>query len=87
MKILHCVEFYYPHIGGAEKHVLILSKYFSNLGNEAHVATSKIYNRKNKILNNVKFGYCNNNLNNITNKLDSYISNNYHKNKIIKKKY
>jgi len=54
MKILHCVEFYYPHIGGAEKHVQILSEYFSNLGNETHVATSKIYNRKNKILNNVK---------------------------------
>jgi len=54
MKILHCVEFYYPHIGGAEKHVQILSEYFSNLGNETHVVTSKIYNRKNKILNNVK---------------------------------
>jgi len=54
MRILHCVEFYYPHIGGAEKHVQILSEYFSNLGNETHVVTTAINNRKNKILNNVK---------------------------------
>lgn len=54
MKILHCVEYYYPHIGGAEKHVQILSERYSKLGHECHVATTKINYRKFKRINKVK---------------------------------
>ena len=54
MKILHCVEYYYPHIGGAEKHVQILSEGYSKLGHECHVATTKINYRQFKRINKVK---------------------------------
>lgn len=54
MKILHCVEFYYPHIGGAEKHVQILSEFLKNKKNQVHIATSSDKLRKKKNINNIK---------------------------------
>ncbi|MCD6448898.1 MAG: glycosyltransferase family 4 protein [Thermotogaceae bacterium] len=55
MKILHCVEFYYPHIGGAEKVVQTYAEYFAKLGHDSWVATSYLPSTNNfEILNGVK---------------------------------
>lgn len=45
MKILLCVEFYYPSLGGAQEVVRQLGERFVEFGHEVHVATSKIDGR------------------------------------------
>ena len=46
MKILLCSEFFYPNIGGVQKHNEILAEYFYKKGHEIHLATSYIKNRQ-----------------------------------------
>ena len=50
MKILICTEFFYPHIGGVEKHSQVLANYFVNKNHQVHIATTFIKNR-NKLKN------------------------------------
>ena len=45
MKILICSEFFFPHIGGVEKHSQILANYFNKKKHKVHIATSFIKNR------------------------------------------
>lgn len=54
LKILHCVEFYYPSVGGAQEVVRHLSERMSSKGHDVTVATSKLGNRKRYIHNGVK---------------------------------
>lgn len=54
MKILHTVEFYNPSIGGAQEVVKQLSEHLVSLGHNVTVATTKLPNRKFKILKGVK---------------------------------
>ncbi len=54
MKILHTVEFYWPSVGGAQEVVKQLSEHLVVLGHDVTVATTKLSNRKSKILNGVK---------------------------------
>ena len=53
MKILHCVESYYPSIGGMQEVVKQLSERLVSLGHEVTVATRLIKNRNSKIINGV----------------------------------
>lgn len=46
MKILLCSEFFYPSIGGVQKHNEVIAEYFNKKGHEIHLATSYIKNRK-----------------------------------------
>tara|TARA_B100000767_G_scaffold244810_1_gene243295 strand:- start:220 stop:1308 length:1089 start_codon:yes stop_codon:yes gene_type:complete len=46
MKILICSEFFYPHIGGVEKHTQVLASYFIKRKHKVHIATSFIKNRQ-----------------------------------------
>jgi glycosyltransferase involved in cell wall biosynthesis len=48
-KILFCVEFYSPNIGGAEKHVQLLAEYFNKNNCKAEIATTYTQKRKSKI--------------------------------------
>lgn len=54
MKILHCVEFYYPSTGGAQEVVKQLSERLVKLGNDVTVATTDIPERNQSIINGVK---------------------------------
>lgn len=54
MNILLCVEKYYPHIGGAEKHTQIIAEYLVKKKNKVEIATSKEKKRLFKKLNGVK---------------------------------
>lgn len=54
MKILHCVEFYYPSIGGAQEVVRHLSERMVKAGHDVTVATTKLPNRKSMSHNSVK---------------------------------
>lgn len=54
MKILHCVEFYYPSIGGAQEVVRHLSERMVRAGHEVTVATTKLSNRESLVHNGVK---------------------------------
>jgi len=54
MRILHTVEFYQPSIGGMQEVVRQLSERLVGLGHEVTVATTKLPERKNNILNGVK---------------------------------
>ena len=42
LKILHCVEFYHPHIGGAEKHVQFISEHLAQGKNDVTIVTTKL---------------------------------------------
>ncbi len=53
MKILLCVEFYYPNIGGAEKHVQLIGEYLNNSNCKVEIATTFNNKRNNKIHNNI----------------------------------
>ena len=53
MKILFTVEFYEPHKGGAEEVVKQLAERLAKLGHQVTVATSKINERKEKLINGV----------------------------------
>ena len=54
LKILHCVEFYYPSVGGAQEVVRHLSERMVKAGHDVTIATTKIPERKNLIHNGVK---------------------------------
>jgi len=46
MKILFCVEFYYPSIGGAQEVVRQIAERMASYGHEVSVATTRIASRK-----------------------------------------
>jgi len=46
MKILHCVEFYHPSVGGAQEGVKQLSERLVKLGHDVTVATTRLATRK-----------------------------------------
>jgi len=54
MRVLHTVEFYYPHVGGAEEVVRQISEGLAARGHEVTVATSVDANRKDRVVNNVR---------------------------------
>lgn len=54
MKILHTVEFYYPSIGGIQEVVRQLSEHLVKLGHDVTAATTKLADRKEKMINGVK---------------------------------
>ena len=54
MKILHTVEFYHPSVGGMQEVVRQLSERLVKLGHEVTVATTKLPERKEDILNDVR---------------------------------
>jgi L-malate glycosyltransferase len=54
MKILHCVESYYPSVSGAPEVVRQLSEHMAKMGHDVTVATRKLPNRKSLIHNGVK---------------------------------
>ena len=54
LKILHTVEFYYPHIGGAEKVIQQLSERLVSRGHNVTVATTQLPDRTISELNGVK---------------------------------
>lgn len=54
MKILHTAEFYWPSVGGAQEVVKQLSERLVSLGHDVTVATTKLPERKSKIINGVK---------------------------------
>lgn len=53
MRILHCVQFYHPAIGGMEEVVKQLSERLVQYGHEVHVMTSKCVGRQQANLNGV----------------------------------
>lgn len=54
MKILHCVESYYPSVSGAPEVVRRLSEHMVQAGHEVTVATRKLPDRKSLVHNGVK---------------------------------
>ncbi|MEI8232358.1 MAG: glycosyltransferase family 4 protein [bacterium] len=54
LKILHTVEFYNPSVGGAQEVVKQLSEHLVMLGHDVTVATTRLPNRKGKVINGVK---------------------------------
>ena len=54
MKILFCVEFYSPSVGGAQEVVRQLAERMSERGNTVAIATSKIASRTKDVIKNVK---------------------------------
>jgi L-malate glycosyltransferase len=54
MKILHTVEFYWPHMGGAQEVVRQVSEHLVKRGHEVTVATSRLSERKETVYNGVK---------------------------------
>ena len=51
LKILHCVEFYNPSVGGAQEVVKQLSEQMVAMGHQVSVATTKMSQRKNRTIN------------------------------------
>ena len=54
MKILHTVEFYSPSVGGIQEVVRQLSEHLVKLGHDVTAATTKLSDRKEKMINGVK---------------------------------
>jgi len=54
MKILICVEFYDPHVGGAEKHCKLIAEYLKKNNHKVEIATTFLNERKKKIINGIK---------------------------------
>jgi L-malate glycosyltransferase len=54
VKILHTVEFYSPSVGGAQEVVRQLSERLVEMGHDVTVATTKLPERKQKVINGVK---------------------------------
>jgi glycosyltransferase involved in cell wall biosynthesis len=54
LKILHCVEFYYPSIGGAQEVVRHLSERMVQFGHDVTIATTKLPRRESLVHNGVK---------------------------------
>ncbi len=54
MKILHTVEFYHPSVGGMQEVVKQLSERLASLGHEMTVATTRLPERTEKVVNGVR---------------------------------
>ncbi len=54
MKILICVEFYDPHVGGAEKHCKLIAEYLNKNNCKVEVATTFIGKRDKEKINGVR---------------------------------
>jgi glycosyltransferase involved in cell wall biosynthesis len=54
MKILFCVEFYYPSVGGAQEVVRQIAERLAASGHDVTVATSWLQQRSNHVINGVK---------------------------------
>ena len=54
MKILHTVEFYHPHVGGAQEVVRRISEGLVRLGHQVTVATTKLPERREHVVNGVR---------------------------------
>ena len=54
MKFLHTAEFYSPSVGGAQEVIKQLSEHMVALGHDVTVATTKLPNRRKKVINGVK---------------------------------
>lgn len=54
MKILHTVELYSPSVGGMQEVVRQLSEHLVKLGHDVTAATTKLSDRKEKVINGVK---------------------------------
>ena len=54
LKILHTVELYSPSVGGMQEVVKQISERLVKKGHDVTVATTKLSNRKSKIINGVK---------------------------------
>lgn len=76
MKIVCCVEFYYPSIGGAQEVVRQLAERFVTRGHQVTVATSNIPTRQSDVwingVNIVSFHVSGNQVRGITGELDRY---------------
>ena len=75
LKILHTVEFYSPSVGGAQEVVKQLSEHLVMLGHDVTVATTKLPERKSKVINGVKvkeFAISGNNVRGLNGELDKY---------------
>lgn len=75
MKILHCVEFYYPSVGGMQEVVKQLSERLVERGHHVTVATSKRSDRREKVINGVRvkdFGIQGKSAYGITGKTEKY---------------
>lgn len=53
MKILHTVQLYSPSVGGMQEVVRQISERLVLLGHDVHVATTKLIDRKEHIINGV----------------------------------
>ncbi len=75
MKILHCVESYFPDVGGMQEVVRQLSERLVQMGHEVTVATRKLEGRKEKKIHGVlieEFNIRGNEVNGITGERDLY---------------
>lgn len=75
MRILHCVESYFPSVGGMQEVVKQLSERLVKLGHEVSVATSKNSTRNFEVLNGVKiieFEISGNSVNGIIGESENY---------------
>lgn len=53
MRILHCVESYYPDVGGMQEVVRQISERLVELGHEVHVATRKLQEKREAVIRGV----------------------------------
>lgn len=75
MNILHTVEFYHPSVGGMQEVVKQLSERLVRLGHEVTVATTKLPERTDKVINGVRlreFSVTGNLAHGISGEVDSY---------------
>src|SRR5215467_949510 len=75
MKILFCVEFYYPSIGGAQEVVRQIAERMASSGHEVSVATTRIASRKSLSHNGVslvEFSVAGNNSSGLRGEVDRY---------------
>lgn len=75
LKILHCVEYYYPSVGGAQEVVKQLSERLVQLGHDVTVATSRLPEREFRVYNGVKieeFNVAGNRVRGMSGEVDRY---------------
>src|SRR5262249_28053550 len=75
MKILFCVEFYHPNIGGAQEVVRQIAERMASYGHEVSVATTRIASRKSLSHNGValvEFSVSGNNVRGLRGEVDRY---------------
>lgn len=75
MKILHTVEFYHPSVGGMQEVVKQISERLVKLGHDVTVATTRLPERTESIINGVKivgFGISGNTVRGLTGEIETY---------------